>query len=118
MRTAIFNPYNRPVDELPTIYGFNNGGPPGFVDAVLIAQDGTVLGGHCCSAECFMPIDLGVIEGHRLDRHEGFQKHYPDGYRMAFVGYAEVDTNEGLKAAFRAHEALSPPPHTKEPSDE
>ncbi len=92
---AVYNPQNRPFDELPVIYGFNNGG-----HAVLIAGDGTVLGGHLCSSEGYMPHDLGVLEGARPDRHEGFQEHYPDGYRMEFVSYNDVKTHDKLLAAF------------------
>lgn len=96
---AIFNPHSKAVTELPVIYGFNNGGSPGWMSAVLIAEDGTGLGGHCCSSEAYMPADLGVLEGTRPDRHEGFRAHYPDGYRMEFVGYEEFPAHAGLKAA-------------------
>lgn len=77
-----YNPNDRPVEELPVIYGFNNGGSPGWYQGVLLAEDGTCLGGHVCSHESFMPGDLGVLEGSRNDRHEHFRQHYPDGYRM------------------------------------
>ena len=96
---AVFNPHNKPVDELPFIYGFNNGGSRGWMQAVLVSQDGKWLGGHTCSAESYMPHDLGVVEGSRPDRHEEFRKHYPDGYRMDFVGHAEYAKHDVLKAA-------------------
>ncbi len=95
-KNAVYNPHNKPVDELPVIFGFNNGGSPGWLDACLIAEDGTVLGGHCCSHEGYMPHDLGILEGTRPDRHETFREHYPDGYRMAFVPHAEVGSHKGL----------------------
>ncbi len=99
---AVHNPHNRPLAELPVIYGFNNGGSPDWLSAVAIAEDGTVLGGHICSAEGYMPHDLGILEGTRPDRHEqNYQKHYPDGYRMAFVPHAEVQGNAGLMEAIR-----------------
>lgn len=101
---AVFNPHDKPVQELPIIYGFNNGGSPGFMSAVLLAEDGTGLGSHLCSSEAYMPADLGVLEGTRPDRHEGFQKHYPDGYRMEFVGHADVPSCEGLIRAFALNE--------------
>lgn len=113
MELAIHNPNNLPVENLPVIYGFNNGGSPGWMSGVLIAEDGTFLGGHICSHECFMPGDLGVISGARPDRHEGFQKHYPQGYRMEFVGYEDVPGHAKLKAAFAAADALA---DAKEPS--
>ena len=109
MKNAVYNPHDKPIDDLPFIYGFNNGGPPGFMDAALIAQDGAYLGGHCCSHECFMPGDLGIVEGARADRHETFQKHYPDGYRMEFVSYIDVPQHTGLMEAIERSKALSDP---------
>lgn len=102
---ASYNPQNRPLEELPVIYGFNNGGSPGWYSAVLLAEDGTTLGGHCCSHEGYMRHDLGIIEGSRPDRHETFRAHYPDGYRMDFVPFAELDGHAGLNAAIELHRA-------------
>lgn len=96
---AVFNPHDMPEHMLPVIYGFNNGGSPGWMMAQLVAQDGTPLGGHVCSSEGYMPHDLGILEGSRPDRHEGFQQHYPDGYRMEFVGSGEE--SPGLDAAIK-----------------
>lgn len=107
MEFAIYNPHGKPVEDLPVIYGFNNGGNYGFMDAMLIAEDGAVLGGHTCSREGYMPGDLGILEGSRPDRHERFREHYPDGYRMDFVGYADVDAHVGLRAAFDRHRAAA-----------
>jgi hypothetical protein len=101
---AVFNPHSKPESELPVIYGFNNGGSPGLLMAALIAADGTPLGSHCCSSEGYMPGDLGILEGYRSDRHEGFRQHYPDGYRMEFVGYENVRSHEGLQAAFKKND--------------
>lgn len=100
---AVFNPHNKPLEELPVIWGFNNGGSPGKFSAQLVADDGEVLGGHCCSSEGYMPHDLGVIAGSRPDRHETFKRHYPDGYRMDFVGADHVMTHHGLDAACKAN---------------
>jgi hypothetical protein len=103
---AVYNPHNKPVEELPYIYGFNNGGHAGWWSAVAMAEDGTSLGGHICSSEGYMPHDLGLIEGARPDRHEeSYQKHYPDGYRMDFIPYSEVNTHEGLMTAIKNAEA-------------
>lgn len=105
-RNAVFNPQGEPLNELPVIYGFNNGGSPGWYSAVALAEDGTELGGHACSDEGYMPHDLGILEGTRPDRHENdYQKHYPDGYRMEFVPASEIATHAGLQEALRrAHE--------------
>jgi len=99
-KNAVFNPNDKPVESLPIIYGFNNGGSPGWMQACLIAEDGTQLGGHVCTSEAYMKHDLGILEGTRPDRHENdFKKHYPDGYRMEFVRYSDIDRNEKLVKA-------------------
>lgn len=104
---AIFNPQGKPLNELPTIYGFNNGGRPGWYYAVALAEDGTYLGGHCCSAECYMRHDLGILEGTRTDRHENdYQKHYPDGYRMAFVKTEDIEGHEALQKVFELNRQM------------
>lgn len=103
----VYNPHNKPLEELPVIYGFNNGGSPEWYSAVAIAEDGHALGGHCCSHEGYMPHDLGVVKGSRPDRHENdYQKHYPDGYRMDFVPFKDVDGHEALKRAFALNEII------------
>lgn len=107
MSNAVFNPHGKPIDELPVIYGFNNGGPPGFMIGCLVAEDGAGLGSHCCSSEGFMPGDLGIREGSRSDRHETFQKHYPDGYRMEFVSYDDVPGHEALQRAFELNKKMA-----------
>lgn len=97
---AIFNPQHKPVNELPVIYGFNDGGKKDWLYAVLLAEDGTFLGSHICSSEAYIPADLGILEGTRPDRHEQFREHYPNGYRMEFVGYnnvlAHVELNKAI----------------------
>lgn len=104
---AVFNPHNRPIEELPFIYGFNNGGSPGWFDAVLLAEDGTCLGSHLCSHEGYMPHDLGILEGTRPDRHKTFQEHYPDGYRMDFISYTDAADHKGLQIAFELNKKMA-----------
>jgi hypothetical protein len=109
---AVFNPHNKPVEELPIIYGFNNGGSPGWYSAQLLAEDGAGLGGHICSDEGYMPHDLGIVKGYRPNRHIGFQEYYPDGYKMEFVGADQVRTHEGLIKAIEANQATKGKGHT------
>ena len=105
----VYNPHNKPIEELPVIYGFNNGGSTGFMHAVAISEDGHALGGHLCSNEGFMLGDLGILKGHRRDRHEGqYQKHYPDGYRMDFVPHKDVENHKALQKAFKLNAAMAP----------
>lgn len=96
---AVFNPHKKPDNELPVIFGFNNGGSPGWYHAQLVTEDGEGIGSHICSAEGYMPYDLGILEDSRPDRHEDFKKHYPDGYRMAWVPSSEFKTCEPLQKA-------------------
>ena len=104
---AVFNPHSKPIEDLPLIYGFNNGGSPGWYSGSLIAEDGTGFGGHICSHEAYMLGDLGIEEGSRPDRHEAFRAHYPDGYRMTFVSYRDVEATPGLMAAFKKNDEAS-----------
>lgn len=102
---AIYNPHNKPIEELPFIYGFNNGGSIGWYSACLISEDGEGLGGHICSHECYMLADLGILEGTADYRHDDdFKKHYPDGYRMDFIPSSEVKDHEGLKKAYELNQ--------------
>jgi hypothetical protein len=102
---AVYNPKGLPVESLPVIYGFNNGGEPDWWHGALLAEDGAYLGGHFCSHEGYMPSDLGILEGSRPDRHEGFRQHYPDGYRMDFVPLCEAGNHAGLSSAVALNQA-------------
>ena len=107
MEVEIYNPHGKSEDELPTIFGFNNGGQPEFIHGQLIAEDGVPMGSHLCSSELFMLMDLGICKGARPDRHEGFKKYYPDGYKMEFVSYGDVDGHKGLQKAFKLNSGFS-----------
>jgi len=102
---VVHNPHSRPLDSLPAIYGFNNGGAPGWLMGQLIAEDGTQLGGHCCSHEGYMLADLGMLDDSRPYRQETFRAHYPDGYRMEWVPTPDVATHSGLVLAFKRNAA-------------
>jgi hypothetical protein len=117
---AVFNPHDKPVNELPVIYGFNNGGKPStFLQAVALAEDGTCLGGHGCSAEGYMPADLGMLKGARPDRHEGeFQPHYPNGYRCEFVPSGNIEGHAGLQAAIEKAKANVESERTEKANEE
>jgi len=104
-KPVVYNPLNAPVESLPVIYGFNNGGSPGWFSAVAIAEDGKILGGHACSSEGYMMHDLGIIEGSREDRHVDYRQHYPQGYRMEFVKFG----HEGLGQAIKKHNQVNEP---------
>lgn len=101
---AVHNPDKKPVDELPVIYGFNNGGSPGWYTGVLLTEDGKAIGSHLCSAEGYMLHDLGILEGTRPDRHKAFREHYPGGYRMDFVSGSDPFSHPGLEAAYQKNQ--------------
>lgn len=94
---VVYNPHGKPIEELPVIYGFNNGGEPGWYRAELIADDGEHMGGHLCSSEAYMRSDLGILEDSAPYRHEGFRKKYPDGYRMDFLPYDAPEILAAMK---------------------
>ena len=100
-KIAYYNPHGVQFNDLPIIYGYNNGGSSNWLSAVLISADGKHLGNHCCSHECYMKNDLGILEGTRPDRHKNFKLHYPDGYRMEFVSYVDAKEHPGLCEAYR-----------------
>jgi hypothetical protein len=104
---AVHNPHGKPMDQLPVIYGWNNGGGSGWFKGCLVAEDGTWLGAHICSDEAYMLADLGIVEGSRPDRHEGFREHYPNGYRMQFVRYVDARSHVGLTAALDRRRAAA-----------
>ena len=104
----VYNPMNKDIEDLPVIYGFNNGGQSNWLHAVAISEDGHVLGGHVCSHESYMPYDLGIVKGSRKDRHEeSYMKHYPDGYRMDFIGKKDVKKgHDALKKALDLYQSM------------
>jgi hypothetical protein len=104
MEKVIYNPNNVDAAILPEILCFSNAGG-GDGPAYAMAEDGTVLGSHWCSHEGFVPGDLGVIEGRRDDRHETYQQHYPNGYRMEFVRAEDIDGHAKLQSAFKLNQA-------------
>ena len=106
MNGFIFNPQDRPIEELPLVYGFNNGDSLlGFLDAVLLAEDGACLYGHTCSTEGWMPSDLGIAEhGNEVPR-DVCRRHYPHGFRMEFVRTSAQPTHTGLQAALRRNDS-------------
>lgn len=107
----VHNPHRKLLSELPVIYGFNNGnhnGDMGDFHGVVLAEDGTELGGHISSCESWMIYDLGLLNNASQRRRDQFRAHYPEGYRCEFVSYEGVPNHQGLRAAMqRAYEARS-----------
>lgn len=87
------------------IYYFNNGGRPGWYQAVAIAEDGTDLAGHICSSESFMHNDMGATSNWK---HEKYNEYYGvDGWELEWVPGDKIDKHEGLQRALKLNEELS-----------
>jgi hypothetical protein len=78
------------------IYCFSNGGEPGFLTAVAIADDGYVLAQHICSSEFFMKHDLGITSGWK---HDSYNAHFGAG-RWELEWVDQPDAHTGIQAAF------------------
>jgi hypothetical protein len=91
---------NPPLNPLPKIYVFCNGCSPAWHNFVAIAEDGTGLAGHVCSAHGYAAHDMGVNEnGWKRDIYAA---HYPDGFEVVYVevrGTDDLQAHPGLAAA-------------------
>ncbi len=103
----VYNPLDLPVEQLPIIYGFNNGGSCRWYTGHILAEDGESLGGHVCSHEAYMPGDLGMLDSDS-PRHLAFATKYPDGYRCIFIPMVDVSAHEGLNGAYLRNQARRP----------
>lgn len=81
------------------IYGFVNSGVGEWLECVAIAEDGTVLAGHCSSSEAWAAHDLGIF------KEDKYNAHYPDGWSFEYVPRDKIATHEHLQAAFAKHRA-------------
>lgn len=87
------------------IFCFNNGGSPGWLDAVAIAEDGNIVAGHICSAEGFMKHDLGFTSNWK---HENYDAHYgTEGWELEWVETGTLDSHAGLQEALRLNKLLA-----------
>jgi hypothetical protein len=83
----------------PKIYAFNNGGQPGWLDGVAVAEDGEFLTNHISSDEGWMQVDLGVTSVEH-QKHDIYNAKYPEGWEIEFVSYDKVKDHKGLQKAF------------------
>lgn len=88
------------------IYCFNNGGSPGWLSAVAIAEDGHHLAGHICSHEGYMRHDLGM-DGSTW-KHEKYNEHYGEGnWELEWV--SDINDHPGLTEALRLNALITEP---------
>lgn len=92
---TVYNPLNKPLEDLPKIFCFNNTMPPArWFECLAIAEDGTLLASHLCSHPDFLYQDLGVYEDTSPSKHkESYQVHYPDGYKMIPTSFSDPELN-------------------------
>jgi hypothetical protein len=103
----VYNPNNKPVEELPSIFAYSI--PSGFgrdVFVYALAEDGEGLGNHMSSHDSWGKLDIGFAGDTRPDRHKTYQAHYPDGYKMEWT---TID-DDRLKTAIKIN-------HEKYPQD-
>lgn len=81
------------------IYGFVNGGSPGWYHIAAVCEDGETLAGHTCSDPGYGPHDIGVTSDWK---REAYAKHCPDGFEVVWVD--NPDEHPGLTEALRLHE--------------
>ena len=86
----------------PKIYGFVNGGSPGWFIVESISEDGMFLAQHVCSHPGYGPHDIGVTSDWK---HDTYAKYYPDGFEVVWIEDAKTDP--AIKAAYAKHVAMS-----------
>ena len=85
------------------IYCFNNGGAPGWLQAIAISEDGHILAEHICTHEGYMRMDLG-LDG--TNKHDYYNAYYGEGqWELEWVEHPMV--HEGLQEAFRLNDILA-----------
>lgn len=100
LKVVVYNPNNVDEENLPVIYGFNNGGNERLIQVVALAEDGTGLDSHYCSNEQYLVSDLEIVGDSESSNHiKYYRSHYPQGYRMEYVPYDSIKTHDKLQKA-------------------
>lgn len=87
------------MENKPKIYCFINGGFPGLLNVIALAEDGNVLARHGSSNEYYAQHDIGI---HSDWKHDLYKKHYPDGYELVWLEFED----EGFLAAVEKNKLL------------
>ena len=94
------------MNALPKIFVFCNSCEPQWHSMCGIAEDGTVLAGHLCSAHGYAAHDMGVNEdGWKRDL---YAQHYPDGFEVVYCelkSAADIAKHTGLAVAIERNKA-------------
>jgi len=82
------------------IFCFINGGTPGLLNAVALAEDGTYLACHGSSCDGWAQHDLGIES---IWKHAEYNAHYGEGkWKLEWV--FDPKTHEGLNAAIKLNQ--------------
>lgn len=94
------------MEKKTKIYGFNGGGEPNYYIAVAMDSEGAVVASHLCSAESFMPFDLGMSKG-ATRKHDIYDAKYGAGnWETEFIPSSQHATHEGLQKAIELNKLL------------
>lgn len=109
---AVDSPTASPVapnaaTDKPKIFGFVNGGSPGWWNVSAITEDGLCISGHCCSHPSWGPHDIGATSDWH---HDVYRQYYPDGFTVEWV--ADVKAHDGIQRAFALNRAMTEDEHT------
>lgn len=92
--------------EPSKIFVFCNSCSPGWHSAIALAEDGTALAGHICSAHGWIPHDMGLTSDWK---HEVYKKHYPEGWGLVLVEPVDDPLKHpGAAAAIARNQAGQP----------
>jgi hypothetical protein len=86
------------------IYCFINGGSPGFLCVVALAEDGTGICSHLSSNIMYAKHDIGISSDWK---HDLYKNHYPNGYELEWIDNEDIHTHEGLEIAFKRNNIKS-----------
>lgn len=65
-----------------------------------VAEDGTGLAQHLSSSESFSQHDMGITSNWK---HETYDKHYPDGYELKWIGASANIPDDVMEKNKRLH---------------
>lgn len=86
----------------PTIYAFINGGSPGWIGVIALAEDGEYLAGHISSSVGWAVHDIDTES-----KHEFYRRKYPEGYEFKWLDSDNPDDLAVIKDLGTKNQALA-----------
>lgn len=75
---------------------------PADVIGYALAEDGTGLASHLSSCLSWAKHDMGLTSDWK---HDGYRKHYPDGFELVWLEPEELSGHEAFNAALAINKA-------------